>query len=58
MRPPNRQKAAIDATDAYQEAVAMLSHAQVPMSDSMVQDEIICLRQLLHQIAQQFDQAA
>ena len=58
MRAPNRQKAGIDATDAYQEAVAMLSHAQVPMSDSMVRDEIIYLRQLLHQIAQQFDRAA
>jgi len=58
MTVPNRQKAAIDATDAYQEAVAMLTHAQVSMADSMVHDEIVYLRQLLHQIDQQVDQAA
>ena len=58
MRAPNRQKAAIDATDAYQEAVAMLTHAQVSMADSMVHVEIIYLQQLLSQIAQQVDRAA
>ena len=51
-------EAAIEATDAYQEAVAMLTHAQVSMADSMVHVEIISLQQLLSQIAQQVDRAA
>lgn len=59
IREPERQKAiTFDAKAAYHEALAMLTQAKVPISDSMVHDEIVHLRELLQEVESQFDQAA
>ena len=53
-----RSKAANHAATAYQDALAMLTHAKIPLSDTMVHNEITHLGQLLQQLEPQFNHAA